>query len=191
MQLGEVHDGAGLAAYAEEAVWNTGSFALPFLTAAHGDPSAFPALDARCDAYTPSHVANRASRAQGQALLRAAGATFGGPAAELAERVRGERLPGHLAPVAGAVLNVLGVPIATAQRLVLYLALRGVLSAGVRLGLAGPLEVQGIQARLSNRIEEIAVACGGLGVEEVAQATPLLELFQGHQDRLYSRLFQS
>ncbi len=136
-------------------------------------------------------MANRASRAQGQALLRAAEAAFGGPAAELAERVRSERLPGHLAPAAGALLGVLGVPISAAQRLVLYLALRGILSAGVRLGLAGPLEAQGIQARLATRVEEIAGACGELGVEEAAQATPLLELFQGHQDRLYSRLFQS
>jgi urease accessory protein len=190
-QLGEVRDVAGLAAYAEEALWNAGSFALPFVSAAHRDPAALPALDARCDGYTPSHVANCASRAQGQALLRAAGAAFGGPAAELAERIRRERPPGHLAPAAGAMLGVLGIPIAAAQRLVLFLALRGVLSAGVRLGLAGPLEAQGIQARLATRIEEIATACAGVGVEEVAQATPLLEVFQGHQDRLYSRLFQS
>lgn len=190
-QLGEVGDVEGLAAFAEEALWNAGSFALPFASAAHRDPAAFSALDARCDAYTPSHVANRASRAQGRALLRAAEAAFGSSAGELAERVRRERLPGHLAPAAGALLGVLGVPIATAQRLVLYLALRGVLAAGVRLGLAGPLETQGIQARLATRVEEIAAACGGLGVEEVAQGTPLLELFQGHQDRLYSRLFQS
>ena len=105
--------------------------------------------------------------------------------------MRSERLPGHLAPAAGALLGVLGVPISATQRLVLYLALRGILSAGVRLGLAGPLEAQGIQARLATRLEEIASACGELGVEEAAQAMPLLELFQGHQDRLYSRLFQS
>jgi urease accessory protein len=182
---------AGLAAYAEEALWNTGGLALPFASAAHRDPAALPALDARCDAYTPSRIANRASRAQGQALLRAAGAAFGGAAAELGERVRGERLAGHLAPSAGAVTAVLGVPLASAQRLVLHLALRGVLSAGVRLGIAGPLEAQAIQARLATRLEEIAATCGALGVDEVAQATPLLELFQGHQDRLYSRLFQS
>ena len=190
-QLGQVQGVAGLAGYAEEVLWNAGSFALPFASAAHRDPAAISSLDARCDAYTPSQVANRASRAQGQALLRAAEAAFGGLAAEVARRVRRERLPGHFAPAIGAVLGVLGVPIGAAQRLVLHLALRGVLSAGVRLGLAGPLEAQGIQARLARRVEEVATACGRLGVEEVAQAAPLLELFQGHQDRLYSRLFQS
>jgi urease accessory protein UreF len=30
-----------------------------------------------------------------------------------------------------------------------------------------------------------------LGVEDVAQTAPILELFQATQDRLYSRLFQS
>ena len=190
-QLGEVRGPAGLARFAEETLWNAGTFALPFASAAHREVAAFPFLDGRCDAYTPWHVANRASRAQGQAFLRAAEAAFGGPAAELAQLVRRERLPGHLAPATGAVLVALGVPIAMAQRLVLHLALRGVLSAGVRLGLAGPLEAQGIQARLGTQAEEVVAACGRLGVEDAAQATPLLDLFQGHQDRLYSRLFQS
>jgi len=190
-QLGEVQGVEGLERYAGEALASAGTFALPFASAAHRQPGALPRLDARCDAYTPSHVANRASRGQGRALVRAAGAAFGGAVAELAQRVRAERLPGHLAPVSGAVLAALGVPIGEAQRLVLFVALRGVLSAGVRLGLAGPLEAQGIQARLGARLEEIAIACGGLGLEEAAQTAPLLDLFQGHQDRLYSRLFQS
>jgi urease accessory protein len=190
-QLGEVRGVEGLARYAEETLWNAGTFALPFASAAHRDLAAFPSLDSRCDAYTPWHVANRASRAQGQALLRAAEAAFGGAAAELAKRVRRDRLPGHLAPATGAVLGVLGVSLESAQRLVLYLALRGVLSAGVRLGLAGPLEVQRIQAHLASQVDEVVAACGRLAVEEAAQAAPLLGLFQGHKDRLYSRLFQS
>lgn len=190
-QLGEVRDVEGLAGYADEVLWNTGTFALPFASAAHRDPRALPSLDARCDAYTPAAVANRASRAQGQALLRAAEAAFGDPVARIAERVRGESLPGHLAPVAGAVLGALGVPRAAAQRLVLYVAVRGVLSAGVRLGISGPLGAQALQARLAGRIEDVVAACGAIDVDDVAQATPLIDLFQGHQDRLYSRLFQS
>jgi urease accessory protein len=190
-QLGEVRDAEGLAAYAEEVLWNTGAFALPLASAAHRDPHALRSIDARCDAYTPSKVADRASRAQGQALLRAAEAAFSGPVAELAERARSERLAGHLAPTAGAVLAVLGVPLAAAERLILYVALRGVLSAGVRLGICGPLEAQRIQACLADTIEEVAAASAALDPDEVAQTTPLIDLFQGHQDRLYSRLFQS
>lgn len=190
-QLGEVRGVAGLAWYAEETLWSAGTFALPFASAAHRDLAAFPALDRRCDAYTPGHVANRASRAQGRALLRAAGGAFGGWSAELVQLTRSESLPGHLAPAAGALLGGLGLQADVAQRLVLYLAVRGVLSAGVRLGIAGPIEAQGIQARLNVQAEKVIAACGGLGIEDAAQAAPLIDLFQGHQDRLYSRLFQS
>ncbi len=190
-QLGELRGPEGLARFAEEALWNAGSFALPLASAAHRDVAALTALDGRCDAYTPSQVANRASRAQGQALLRTAAAAFEGPARDLAERVRREQLAGHLAPMTGAVLRVLGIPIAVAQRLVLHVAMRGVLSAGVRLGLAGPLEAQRIQSRLGARADEVIATFGLLGAEEAAQSTPLLDILQGHQDRLYSRLFQS
>jgi urease accessory protein len=190
-QLGEVRGPEGLARFAEEALWNAGAFAIPLASAAHRDVAALAALDGRCDAYTPSQVANRASRAQGLALLRAAAAAFGDPARELAERVRREQLAGHLAPVTGAVARVLGIPIAVTQRLVLHMALRGVLSAGVRLGLAGPLEAQRIQAHLGALADEVIETYGLLGAEEATQATPLLDIFQGHQDRLYSRLFQS
>ncbi len=190
-QLGEVRGPEGLARFAEEVLWNAGSFALPMASAAHRDPAALALLDARCDAYLPWHVANRASRAQGQALLRTAGVAFGGAAAQLAERVRREGQPGHFAPATGALLRLLGVSEAVTQQLVLHVALRGVLSAGVRLGLAGPLVAQRIQARLGAQTDDLIAAYGALGAEEAAQATPMLDLFQGHQDRLYSRLFQS
>jgi urease accessory protein len=190
-KLGEVCGPESLARFAEEALWSAGAFALPLASAAHRDVAALPELDCRCDAYTPSQVANRASRVQGQALLRAAGATFGGTAMELAERVWREQLAGHLAPVTGAVLRVLGVSIAVTQRLVLHMALRGVLSAGVRLGLAGPLQAQRIQSRIGFQADLVVANFGLLGVEDATQVTPLLDIFQGHQDRLYSRLFQS
>lgn len=189
--LGLVEGPAGLAAWARDALWAAGRAALPFVGAAHDRPAAFPELDARCDACTPSHVANRASRAQGQALLRAAAAALGGAAAELHDRARGAGLPGHLAPVHGAVLRAAGADRATAQRLFLFGALRGLLAAAVRLGLAGPLEAQALQADLAPRAEEVAVACAALALDDVAQPAPLLELAQLHQDRLYSRLFQS
>jgi len=190
-QLGEVRGPEGLTRFAEEVLWNAGSFALPMTSAAHRDPAALSLLDGRCDAYLPWHVANRASRAQGQALLRSAGVAFGGDAAKLAERIRREGQPGHLAPVTGALLRVLGVSETMTQQLVLHMALRGVLTAGVRLGLAGPLEAQRIQSLLGAQADDVIAACGALGAEEAAQTTPMLDLFQGHQDRLYSRLFQS
>jgi urease accessory protein len=135
-------------------------------------------------------VANRASRAQGAALLRAAEVAFAA-AAPLASRARAARLACHHAPVHGAVLAALGADADTARRLFLFATVRGVLAAAVRLGLAGPLEAQSLQARLAPELADALRACEAIGVEEAAAASPLVDLVQGHQDRLYSRLFQS
>ncbi len=189
-ELGIVRSTGDLARFAAETLWNAGSFGLPFVTAAHRAPGELAAIDLRCEAFTPGHVANRASRAQGQALLRAAEAALPASAA-LAEQVRRERLPAHLAPVHGAVLRAVGADVATAQRLFLFGALRGVVAAAVRLGLAGPMEGQALQARLATLAEEVAGACAHLALEDAAHSNPLVDLVQAHQDRLYSRLFRS
>lgn len=189
--LGLVEGPDALAAFAAEVVLAAGSFALPFASAGFDAPDALEEVDLRCDAATPGRVGNRASRAQGQALLRAASAVLGGGAGALAARIRAARAPGHLAPVHGAVLRLAGADRETAQRLLLFGSLRGVVAAAVRLGLAGPLEGQALQARLAVYAEAVLRACAHLTVEEAAQPTPLLELAQSHQDRLYSRLFQS
>lgn len=194
VQLGEVSGPAELARFAAETVRNAAAFALPYLSAAHAAPEELAALDHRLDAYTPSHVARRASRAQGEAFLRAAAAAFGGDVAAVADLgrlARREKLPCHLAPVEGAVLSLLGVSLAEARRVFLFVQLRGIMSAAVRLGLLGPLEAQAIQAGIAPAVEAAADASAGAALEDAAQTTPLLDLFQGHQDRLYSRLFRS
>jgi urease accessory protein len=190
LQLGRCRGAAGLERFVEEALWQAGALALPFVGAATRSPASLPALDARCDAATPGHVANRASRAQGRALLRAAGALD--PAARaLEDQLRREGLPGHLAPCWGALLGVLGAVPEEACRLHLFTVARGAISAGVRLGLLGPLEAQGALRRAGAAAEAVLAASAGRPPEEAAATSPLLELLQSHQDRLYSRLFQS
>ena len=78
-----------------------------------------------------------------------------------------------------------------ARRLFLFHAVRGMLSAAVRLGVVGPLEAQELLARLAPEAEAALEATAALAPEDAAGSTPLLDLLQGHQDRLYSRLFQS
>jgi urease accessory protein len=191
VQLGVVRGPEDLARLVEEALWSAGTFALPFAVAAHRAPALLAEVDARCDAALPSHVANRASRAQGQALLRAAAAAFGGAVEGVAARVRAVGLAGHLAPVSGAVLGALEIPEADARRLLLFQAARGLLSAAVRLGVAGPMEAQALLAGVAATAEDVLAATDGIGPREAASASPLLDLAQAHQDRLYSRLFQS
>jgi urease accessory protein len=98
---------------------------------------------------------------------------------------------GHLAPVFGAVMRQLGVSRETAVRLFFFHYLRGLLAAAVRLNIVGPLEAQTLQHRLAPQAETILRRCESLTLDDIAQPAPLLELWQGAQDRLYSRLFQS
>ncbi len=191
LQLGEVVGPNGLERFVMRGLWQAGAFTLPVLTEAHSQPEAIDRIDRLCDAMTTNHVANRASRAQGQALLRAAAAAFPSTIDEFASHVRLERLPGHLAPIAGAVFRKLSVSRVQTQRLFLFLTLRGLVSAGVRLGLVGPLEGQAIEARAPATAERVLAECASRGLDDAAQVDPLLDLCQGHQERLYSRLFQS
>lgn len=191
VQLGRLDGPDALSRAAAEALWSLAGSALPFVSAAHRAPGALPLLDLRCDATLAGHVQNRASRAQGQAFLRASAAAFGAAAQDVADTVRAGRLCGHLAPAFGAVLGRLGAPAEEARRLFLFQAIRGMLSAAVRLGVVGPLEAQELLARLAPESDAALAATAGLAPEDAASAAPLQDLLQGHQDRLYSRLFQS
>jgi urease accessory protein len=138
------------------------------------------------------HVAARASRAQGRALLDVAARASGDAAlAGARERcVRGE-LDGHLAPAFGFATRALGVARDDALAAFLHVALRGALSAAVRLGVVGPTEAQALHLRLHAALAAGLAAGGALGADDVAQTAPLLELYQATHDQLYSRLFQS
>jgi len=85
----------------------------------------------------------------------------------------------------------LGVPREIATRMFFFNHLRGVFAATVRLNIVGPMEAQTLQHRLSPKAEEIMRRCETLTLDDLAQTSPLLDLWQGAQDRLYSRLFQS
>jgi urease accessory protein len=192
VQHGHVRDVETLYTFTRHALVQAGSSALPLVTAAHRDPETLPDLDAISDAFLSSPVANRASRAQGRAFLTSTSRSFPGPRlAALADRVRAGRLPLHHAPVFGAVLRALDAGLLDAQRLFLFLAIRGIGSAAIRLGLVGAYEAQQLQAAAAGEIDATVASCAELGPADVAQTAPLIELYQSTHDHLYSRLFQS
>lgn len=98
---------------------------------------------------------------------------------------------GHLAPLFGITARALTFERERAARMFLFWHLRGWLAGAVRLGIIGPLEAQTLQFRLGTFAESVLNRFMNLGVENIAQTAPLLDLWQGAQDRLYSRLFQS
>jgi len=166
--------------------------ALPLVRAAWDAPDRLGELDALATALVWSHVAARASRAQGRALLDVAARASGDAALSAArERCARGELAGHLAPAFGLVTRVLGVARDDALASYLHIALRGALSAAVRLGVAGPTEAQALHLRLHGALAAALADGGRLALDDLAQTSPLLELFQTTQDQLYSRLFQS
>ena len=177
-----------LRGWLRDGVENAGHAALPLATAGfRGDDGA----DAVAEAWLTNPIANRASRAQGQAWAATAAAVFAAP--ELAALKRSSRAPGrgHLAPTFGRVCALLEVDCDGMQRLFLFLHLRGQVSTAVRLGLVGPLEAQRLQASFVPDLDAVLAACAGLGVEDLATTAPLQNLAHAHHDRLYSRLFAS
>ena len=182
-QSGEVLD---LAAFTRAALWQAGLGALPLCREAWLDPSAVARLDARADLFLANHVANRASRTQGAAFFSTCARVFPGETPALPEG-----LCLHLAPLWGVVFRALGMSLEEAQRLLLWSSARGVLSAGVRLGLAGTYEAQRLLSGLGPALEAVAGRCGSLGADDLAQPAPLLDLLHATHDRLHSRLFQS
>ena len=192
VQHGHVEDPAGVHRFARQSLAQNGRSALPLVTAAHRRSSDLPELDLLCDVFLLSPVANRASRAQGRALLTGAFRSFPRPSlTAIDEIVRRERLAGHHAPLYGAILSAMDISLADTQRAFLFTAVRGVVSAAVRLGLAGAYDAQEIQAALTNDIDETIVQCDGIAPRDIAQTAPLIDLYQSTHDQLYSKLFQS
>jgi urease accessory protein len=187
-----VRGGVELTGFLRTALTQLVHASMPFVHAAFITPSDFADVDFACDAFLSNHVANRASRLQGRAFLATADRTIGSSALQAfrAEALNDE-WPCHFAPVFGRVAGLLQLDAPSTSRLFVFMQLRGWISAAVRLNVVGPLEAQGIQHRLSAEAEGAAAGFGAVDLEEVAQTAPLLDLWQGAQDRLYSRLFQT
>jgi urease accessory protein len=192
VQFGQARTPARLEQYVRAHLWNTGHSATPFVAAAHDDPRAVWDLDARIDALLTNHIANRASRTQGRAFIATCERVFDeADLAPLALRARARQAPAHLAPLFGAALGALGVARDEALAVHLHLALRGVVSAAVRLGVVGPLEAQRLSAGCAPLLDAVLAACSGLAPDEAACTAPVADIYAATHDRLYARLFQS
>src|SRR4051812_24408058 len=131
VQAGELKN---LESYCRELLDQLAHGSLPMVGVVHDQPARIGEVDAFARTTLWNHVAARASRMQGRALLDVAGRSFGVAKPEGA----GTTLDGHLAPAFGYVTRMLGVERDEALATFLHLGLRGLLSAAVRLGVTGP-----------------------------------------------------
>lgn len=187
-QYGEVRGSSELAAFTRATLDQATYASVPWLVAAWDDPSQLPFLDEACDVLLLNHVANRASRLQGQALWNSTRRVFQ-PTPTHAWPTKPEFL--HQAPVFGALSRIIGLDRSIVVHGFLFQQVRSVLSSAVRLGVTGPLDAQRLQSQLAPTIASAASQGTMLKISDAAQTSPLLEVWQGAHDRLYSRLFQS
>lgn len=168
-------------------LWQAGNTQLPMVREVLLQPARLLEIDGLCEVWTSNHVANRASRLQGRALAMAAQRTY-----RMDLSVDGV-FPQfqHFAPVFGFVSGRLGMNAPTALRAFLYMQLRNAVASAIRLNIVGPMEAQALQYELNPVAEAVVQFAMGLELDEISQSAPLLDLWQGAQDRLHTRLFQT
>ena len=178
VQLGEL---GSVDAWTERYLRQLAFAALPFVNAAHRRPSEHAFIDDRCHVFITQHVARRASLTQGKAFAATCVRSFAiaAPAAS------------HFCVVFGACLRTLSVSEDETRSLFVHTALRGVLSAAVRLGAIGSYRSQQLQRGLAPVCEDVCSMAAAFDVSDAAQIDPVIDVLQGQHDALYSRLFQS
>ncbi|ORY00321.1 hypothetical protein BCR34DRAFT_494670 [Clohesyomyces aquaticus] len=195
------------------------STALPYVLAGYRYPADIDTLDNDFDASTPCTVARRASVAQGRALLtvwdrsfKAQHTTPATPAnvgsgqdlskgvaaidalASFSASLRTASPPNaHLAPLWGLVANVLSVPLHDSAYLFLFSHARTVISAAVRASVLGPYQAQAVLAstELQSRIRGLVEEGWDRKIEDAGQSVPVMDLWVGRHEKLYSRIFNS
>lgn len=183
------------------------STTLPFVLAAHRDPARVAELDDAYDAAVICTVGRRASVAQGRALLGVWEKSFASAVPASSRKVisslralpttssTGELPPynAHLAPLFGAVCNLLGLTLQQTAYVFMLSHIKALVSAGVRAAMMGPYVAQRILA--SRDVQDIVTAMidreWDTRYEEAGQSVPVMDLWIGRHEMLYSRIFNS
>jgi urease accessory protein len=195
------------------------STSLPYVFAGYRNPEEIETLDNDFDASTPCTVARRASIAQGRALLavwdRSFRMQYSSPERHMhdcslnraldkntavsaltsfsAALRTSEHTNAHLAPLWGLVTSILHIPLQQAAYLFLFSHARTVVSAAVRASVMGPYQAQAVlaSAELQERIRGLVDEGWDKTVEDAGQSVPVMDLWVGRHEKLYSRIFNS
>lgn len=185
---------------------------VPYILKGFRNPASLLELDNDIDASTPCRVTRTASIAQGKALLsiwekslshsaRLQFPTMGQAHSELdkfsdalkisASTVMG--VNGHLAPLWGVISAALGQNISAMAYLFLFNHAKAVLSAAIRANVIGPYSVQTVLAgqELQELIRVNLQSAWNLEPEDAGQVVPVMDLWVGRHELLYSRIFNS
>ncbi|KAH9241553.1 hypothetical protein K456DRAFT_1821761 [Colletotrichum gloeosporioides 23] len=190
------------------------STTLPFVLAAHRDPSAVAELDDFLDAAIICTVGRRASIAQGRALLSIWERSFASslprdvvetlqPYAAMLKSASSRPSAdesddpplvfAHLAPLFGAICNLVGLTLHQTAYVFMMGHIKALVSAAVRASMFGPYQAQKVLA--SGQVQQIITAAiereWETPVERAGQTMPVMDLWIGRHEVLYSRIFNS
>ena len=188
---------------------------IPYVLAAFSNPYVITELDNDLDASTTCSVARRASVAQGRALLSVWEKAFVHEAAEGDKGSRADaanalkaftsdlRLPagssnhlpvnGHLAPLWGAIAKNLCLGSDETGYVFLLNHAKAVISAAIRSSVMGPYMAQTVLASSALRalLRKCLERVWFVRPEDAGQVVPMMDLWVGRHEKLYSRIFNS
>ena len=190
------------------------STTVPYVLAAFRNPADLKDLDNDLDASTTCTVARRASIAQGRALLSVwekslrpgarnsfldameAPVIIESFAKDLQDAAHGHEMitvNGHLGPLWGVVCLALGLNLEETAYIFLLNHAKAVLSAAVRASVMGPYLAQNILAgkQLQDQVRKCLESVWSTRSEDAGQVVPMLDIWMGRHEMLYSRLFNS
>ncbi|APA07803.1 hypothetical protein sscle_03g025730 [Sclerotinia sclerotiorum 1980 UF-70] len=197
------------------------STTLPFVLAAHRNPEDLIHLDDAQDASIMCTVGRRASIAQGRALLSiwdrsfstALASEFSTSSSVVGSNIlkefsallksissapkttSGEIPPvsAHLAPLFGAITSTVGMSLEQTAYVFMLSHVKALLSAAVRASMFGPYHAQKVLAsgEVQMGIKEAIEREWNTKVEDAGQSVPVMDLWIGRHEMLYSRIFNS
>ncbi|KAI1736220.1 UreF-domain-containing protein [Xylaria scruposa] len=99
----------------------------------------------------------------------------------------------HLAPLFGAVSQLLGLSLRQTAYVFLFSHAKALVSAAVRASMFGPYQAQKVLAggELQVLIADMIQREWDVPVEEAGQSVPVMDLWIGRHEMLYSRIFNS
>lgn len=190
------------------------STTLPFVLEAFRNPLDLVELDDTLDAAIICTVGRRASVAQGRALLSIWDRSFSssipaGASQTAVDALRAfsvllrssssassDELPpvsAHLGPLFGVIARVVGISLQQTAYMFILSHVKALLSAAVRASIFGPYHAQKVLASNETQrgIWEVLHREWNTKIEDAGQSVPMMDLWVGRHEMLYSRIFNS
>lgn len=99
----------------------------------------------------------------------------------------------HLGPLFGAIARVVGLSLQQTAYVFMLSHVKALLSAAVRASMFGPYQAQKVlaSAEVQEGIREAVEREWNTSVEDAGQSVPVMDLWVGRHEMLYSRIFNS